>query len=72
VQSAGVAMIDWADLDNYKFDDEYIAANALLSRIRLDIAQKGSVAADAVAIVRRARKLTSQKGLMETFLEPQP
>jgi len=62
-------MIDWADLDNHKFEDEYTAANALLLRIGVNIAQKESIAVNAVAIVRRARELTAKKGLMETFLE---
>jgi len=62
-------MMDWPDLDNHKFEDEYTAANALLLRIGVNIAQKESIAVNAVAIVRRARELTAKKGLMETFLE---
>ena len=62
-------MIDWADLDNHKFQDEYIAANALSPRIGINIAQKESIAANAVLIVHRARELTAKKGLMENFLE---
>jgi len=62
-------MIDWAELDKQKFADETIAANSLLPRVHLDIASKERIAAEAVDIVRRARKMTAKKGLMETFLE---
>jgi len=62
-------MIDWTKLDTAKFSDENIAANSLLPRISINNAFRESVAGDAVEIVRRARALTSKKGMMETFLE---
>jgi len=65
----GVAMMNWTELDRYKFSDENIAANALKSRIRLNDTQKEKIALQAVDIVRLARKITTKKGLMETFLE---
>lgn len=62
-------MIDWAKLDKYKFSDENVAANSLLTRIHLDSVSQAKIADEAVDIVRRARKMTAKKGLMETFLE---
>ena len=62
-------MIDWTDLDKYKFSDEAIAANSLISRISMSDASKKNVDREAVEIVRRARAMASRKGLMETFLE---
>ena len=62
-------MIDWTDIDQHKFTDENVAALALLPRIGLDSTAQARIAAKAVNIVRRARKISSQKGLMETFLE---
>ncbi len=62
-------MIDWTDIDQHKFMDENIAAPALLPRISLDSTAQAKIAAEAVDVVRRARKISSQKGLMETFLE---
>ena len=62
-------MIDWTELDTHKFADENKAANTLLPRIGLNDALQESVASNAVAAVRRAREMTSKKGLMETFLE---
>jgi len=62
-------MIDWAELDFHKFSDENIAANSLLGRVGLDSTSRAKIGAEAIEIVRRARKMTAKKGLMETFLE---
>ena len=62
-------MIDWAELDKFKFSDENRVTNSLLARIHLDSASRVKVDDEAVDIVRRARKMTAKKGLMETFLE---
>ena len=62
-------MIEWTKLDETKFSDESIAANSLSSRILLNNDSRLKISKDAVAIVRRARDLTSKKGMMETFLE---
>jgi len=62
-------MIDWAELDKFKFSDENIAANALLSRIQLNSLQREKISKNAVDIVKQARRMTAKKGLMETFLE---
>jgi len=62
-------MINWADLDQYKFADEDVAAPVLLSRVKFDDSSKLKVSTSAIEIVRRARAMTAKKGLMETFLE---
>lgn len=62
-------MIDWAELDHHKFTDENIAANTLLPRVHLDIPTRDRISAQAIEIVKKARKMTAKKGLMETFLE---
>jgi len=62
-------MIDWAELDKFKFSDENIAANTLLSRIQLNSLQREKISKNAVDIVKQARRMTAKKGLMETFLE---
>ena len=62
-------MIDWAELDSYKFSDENDEANSLIARILMNRAPREKVDRAAVDIVRRARSMTAKKGLMETFLE---
>ena len=62
-------MIDWTELDRFKFSDENATANTLISRINIKKSYKESIEREAVDIVRRARAMTAKKGLMETFLE---
>lgn len=62
-------MIDWDVLDQNKFSEESRAASGLLARINLAHASEAKISGEAIEIVRRARKITSKKGLMETFLE---
>lgn len=64
-----VDMINWNALDVHKFADENTAAAALLPMIAADQPMQDRIATEAVDIVKRARKLTKRKGLMETFLE---
>ncbi|WP_371395784.1 bifunctional proline dehydrogenase/L-glutamate gamma-semialdehyde dehydrogenase PutA [Fretibacter rubidus] len=59
----------WDSLDQHKFADENTAAAALYPLIAADQATQARIATDAIAIVKRARKETKRKGLMETFLE---
>ena len=62
-------MIDWAELDRFKFADENAAANALMARINIKKSSRESIERESVNIVQRARAMTAKKGLMETFLE---
>ena len=62
-------MIDWTELDRFKFADENIAANALMARVNIKKSSRESIERESVNIVRRARAMTAKKGLMETFLE---
>jgi len=62
-------MINWTELDQYKFADENLTAPALLKRIGLDRVSEVEISAQAIEFVRKARAMTAKKGLMETFLE---
>ncbi|MGD9968329.1 MAG: L-glutamate gamma-semialdehyde dehydrogenase [Hyphomonadaceae bacterium] len=61
--------IDWDALDASKYQDEDTAIAALLGDPPLDAAARASVAAEARALVTRARGLKRRKGVMESFLE---
>jgi len=61
--------IDWDALDAVKYQDEDAAVAALLADPPLDGAARASVAAEARALVERARGLKRRKGVMESFLE---
>ncbi len=63
------AVIDWDALDALKYVDEDAAVAALLKASPLDAAARASVAAEAKALVKRARELKHRKGVMESFLE---
>jgi RHH-type proline utilization regulon transcriptional repressor/proline dehydrogenase/delta 1-pyrroline-5-carboxylate dehydrogenase len=61
--------VDWDALDALKYQDEDAAVAALLAASPLDAAARASVAAEARALVSRARGLKRRKGVMESFLE---
>ena len=61
--------LDWAILDAQKYQDEDAAVAALLGALPLDAAARASVAAEARALVEKARSLKRRKGVMESFLE---
>jgi RHH-type proline utilization regulon transcriptional repressor/proline dehydrogenase/delta 1-pyrroline-5-carboxylate dehydrogenase len=63
------AAIDWDALDALKYADEDGAVATLLAQPPLDAAARASVAAEARALVKRARELKHRKGVMESFLE---
>jgi RHH-type proline utilization regulon transcriptional repressor/proline dehydrogenase/delta 1-pyrroline-5-carboxylate dehydrogenase len=63
------AAIDWDALDALKYQDEDAAVAALLADPPLDASGRASVAAEARALVTRARGLKRRKGVMESFLE---
>ena len=67
--SQTVAAIDWDKLDAAKYQDEDAAVAALLADSPLDAAARASVAAEARALVTRARGLKRRGGVMESFLE---
>jgi len=62
-------MINWPELDQYKFADENLTAPSLLKRIGLDRVSEAKISTQAIEFVRKARAMTAKKGLMETFLE---
>ncbi len=62
-------VINWDALDALKYQDEDAAVAALLAEPPLDSAARASVAAEARALVTRARGLKRRKGVMESFLE---
>ncbi len=62
-------MINWAELDQTKHQNEAEAAANLMSVIGFSDAERESVGLKAIEIVKDARKQTHRKGLMETFLE---
>ncbi|OQW64106.1 MAG: bifunctional proline dehydrogenase/L-glutamate gamma-semialdehyde dehydrogenase [Proteobacteria bacterium HN_bin10] len=61
--------MDWDALDALKYQDEDAAVAALLADPPLDASGRASVAAEARALVTRARGLKRRKGVMESFLE---
>jgi len=63
------AAIDWDALDAMKYQDEDAAVAALLADPPLDPAARASAAAEARALVTKARSLKRRKGVMESFLE---
>ncbi len=63
------AAIDWDALDALKYQDEDAAVAALLADPPLDPAARASAAAEARALVTKARSLKRRKGVMESFLE---
>ena len=62
-------MLDWSSLDKFKHQNEEHAAASLMAAINLPNHVRKKIDAQAVDIVRQARKQTKHKGLMETFLE---
>ena len=60
---------DWDALDALKYTEEDQVVAELVTRPPLDEAARASVAAEARALVTRARKLKRRKGVMESFLE---
>ncbi len=62
-------LIDWDSIDTQKFADETPAIRRLVGEIGLSELERQEIPADAVELVKRARKLTHHKGLMESFLE---
>jgi len=63
------AAIDWDALDALKYRDEDAAVASLLANLPLDPAARASAAAEARALVVKARSLKRRKGVMESFLE---
>jgi RHH-type proline utilization regulon transcriptional repressor/proline dehydrogenase/delta 1-pyrroline-5-carboxylate dehydrogenase len=63
------AGLDWDALDALKYADEDQVVAGLIASPPLDEAGRASVAAEARALVVRARKLKRRKGVMESFLE---
>ncbi|MFZ2030767.1 MAG: bifunctional proline dehydrogenase/L-glutamate gamma-semialdehyde dehydrogenase PutA [Vitreimonas sp.] len=61
--------LDWDALDALKYIDEDTAVAALIADPPLDAAARASVAAEARALVTKARSLKRRKGVMESFLE---
>lgn len=61
--------LDWDALDALKYIDEDAAVAALIADPPLDAAARASVAAEARALVTKARSLKRRKGVMESFLE---
>lgn len=59
----------WDELDALKYIDEDSAVAALIAEPPLDAAARASVAAEARALVTKARSLKRRKGVMESFLE---
>ena len=65
----GVVMIDWAELDRFKFFDEKDTADSPSSRINFNNNSKNIIDREAIDIVRRSRAMSAKKRLMESFLE---
>lgn len=61
--------MDWDGIDEIKFADENQLAHSLLDKIRLSEADQKKIHLEAIALVKSARAMTSQKGMMESFLE---
>ncbi len=62
-------MINWEALDNNKFADENAMAAKLIGLTRLQGSEQLRINDNAVALVIKARKMSAQKGMMESFLE---
>lgn len=62
-------MINWEDLDKRKFADENTMAAGLVALTRLAASEQRRINDNAVAMVKKARKMSTQKGMMESFLE---
>ena len=62
-------MIDWAELDRFKFFDEKDTTNSPSSRINFNNNSKNIIDREAIDIVRRSRAMSAKKRLMESFLE---
>ena len=73
MQSQTVTMtppsLAWDELDTLKYIDEDAAVAGLIAEPPLDAAARASVAAEARALVTKARSLKRRKGVMESFLE---
>jgi len=65
----GSVMINWEALDNNKFADENTMAAGLVALTRLEKPEQLRINDNAVAMVKKARKMSTQKGMMESFLE---
>ena len=55
-------MIDWGDIDRFKFSDENTSANNLMARISIKKSSRESIKRESIDIVRRARAMTAKKG----------
>ncbi len=64
-----VSATDWNDLDSKKFAPEEEVVSSLLSAIPLDEGMRSEAVRVAKAIVEKARSVSRQKGVMESFLE---
>jgi RHH-type transcriptional regulator, proline utilization regulon repressor / proline dehydrogenase / delta 1-pyrroline-5-carboxylate dehydrogenase len=62
-------MISWEALDTDKFADENTMAAGLVALTRLEKSEQRRINDNAVALVKRARNMSTQKGMMERFLE---
>ncbi len=62
-------MIDWEALDAQKFADENKMAAELVGLTRLSPIEQKQINAKAVSLVVKARKMSTKKGMMESFLE---
>ena len=62
-------MINWDALDDLKFADENELAAGLEAKTRLSLPEQARINDNAVDLVVKARKLSTRKGMMESFLE---
>ncbi|MBL8549586.1 MAG: bifunctional proline dehydrogenase/L-glutamate gamma-semialdehyde dehydrogenase PutA [Hyphomonadaceae bacterium] len=69
VSTLGAPAVDWDNLDAAKYPDENREIAALLEAQPLDVAARAGAAAEARALVVKARALKRRKGVMESFLE---
>src|SRR3569623_790424 len=61
--------MDWDALDAGKYRDEAETVAELLSKIPLDTAERAQGTAEALALVRGARKAANRQGVVEGFLQ---
>jgi RHH-type proline utilization regulon transcriptional repressor/proline dehydrogenase/delta 1-pyrroline-5-carboxylate dehydrogenase len=62
-------MMDWDALDAGKYRDEAEAVAGLLARVPLDAGRREAVQAQALDLVRGARKAANRQGVVEGFLQ---
>jgi len=61
--------INWDEIDFFKFADETEVVHGLAAAIGFTDEDRDRVRDDAIDLVRRARKSTSARGLMDSFLQ---